>query len=166
MAIDATVVVQFGDGASDDGFVVVSLDDTRNLDASGDSKTSFYPGDEVYFFVHMDPGLHITKVTKTAGTITNLGIQTFHDHTTSVQFVDIDETAELERIPTVITHTIWWGNQPTYTRDVRLLTNTFDGPAIGEISCSFIANLFLFTPPSMELAEDEEFPVLIVIHVE
>ena len=145
------------------------MDDTRNFDGAGDVQTTFYPDDEVYFWVHHDNTLSIADVTRSSGNITDEGYQAFHDMTTELQLIANGETADLKVIPTSITHQIWWGNQATYTRDGRTLTSTFDGPCIGEVSCSFNARLYRYTPPSLSeilLTEDDEWPVLIVIHME
>lgn len=165
MSFDATIVVRFGDQASDDAFAVVELDDTRNLDSEGDVKTTFLPGDEVFFRVHLYEA-DIQRITKTSGVVTDYGDDTF-DVEDSIQFIELDSEETLNYYPIGNVSYDWYkNNDGIIQKSGRKLTNKFDGPCIGEMTYKFSARVFKYTPPSLNLDPGEEFKALIVIYVE
>jgi hypothetical protein len=164
MGMDATIMVSFGEGDSS-ALVVVELDDTKNLDDEGKVKTSFVKEDEIYFYVHMQPGLSIKKITKTDGSISSQGSVTI-DKTERIMFEDLNKEVELGYFPNNDLSWEWYGNNGSISRNKRTLTNNFNGPCIGDVSFSFSASSFKLIPPNITLEEGETYPVLIVIHIE
>ena len=61
MSVQSTIVVEFGDGADSSGFVAMELDETLNLDSDGNVKTSFAPGNEVWFWLQHDETLRVGR---------------------------------------------------------------------------------------------------------
>ena len=168
MSFDATIVVKFGDSVSaDDEFAVIELDDTRNLDDDGEVKNSFYPGDDAYFWVHLGPDLEITKATKTAGTLTDLGA-TSRTIEKQIFFTEYAEENDIGYYVTSINGNSYWGNEPSYTllSDKKTLVNDSQDPNIFMLEFTIAVHSFKLTPPTMELTEDESYPIGVVIHVE
>ena len=74
MTTQATIVVTFGENVSSSNhFVRAELDDTLNLNSEGKSKTSFNPGDDVYFLIQHDSTVRIRAIRSTSGQVQSLG---------------------------------------------------------------------------------------------
>jgi hypothetical protein len=165
MAADATIVVKFGDGSDASEFAVINLDESRNKNSKGEVITSFTVSDQIYFYVHLLPGYRVTNITKTSGTLSNLGGQSFTTKE-QVYFEELNTKKELSHYPNGNNISpVWYGNTGDFSRTGRELTNRFNGPCIGDITYDFNAFLFRFTPQNVVIPEDEQFPVLIVIYI-
>lgn len=159
-----TLVISL-DGAADSGLLATAfLDDTRNLDDSGQTQTQFAPGDAPYFLVHLDPALSIRQVACSSGSVRYLGMVT---REATVEQLDVDadgDTTDLEYIPSGEPVPAWYGNSPTVTRDGRTLTFTGALPAAGRATYPYRAHSYQYLPPPLE--PTQEWRTRIVIHVE
>ena len=55
MAENITQILSFGEESSGSGALIVAeIDVDKHLDAEGNAKRSFLPGDEVFLLVHQD----------------------------------------------------------------------------------------------------------------
>jgi hypothetical protein len=161
--IAATLVIQFGEGADASALAVVELDDSRNLDAAGEVRTSFYPGDQVFFLVHHAPTLRIGSVVPTAGSVFPQGQQSF-SRTVQQLFADT-EPVSLSHLPAGGVTAAWYGRSTSLAQAEHQLTAA-DPPAIGELSYSFSGQLYRLQTPVVELSEDDSYPVAIVVTLE
>lgn len=156
-----TLVINFGAGADSSLLAVALLDDELNKDASGEIKTSFAPGDQPYFLVHLDPALAIGSVRCSSGSARYLG------EVTRTEEADIDadspgDTAELSYLPSGGVSGDWYGNRPGMTVSGRTITWAEPLPATGKIRYSYRAYSYQYSPPP--LAADQEWRTRIVIH--
>jgi len=165
MSTTATIVVEFGDGADSDALVVVELDDESNLDDDGEEKTTFNPGDQPYFLVHHESTVRIGSVECSSGMVTG-GSSVSRSRTQRMEWSDTDESQELPHIPSGEVSWTWYGNQATVTRDGRSLPAIDGVPAVGDANYSMAAYQYQLIPPSLDLSEDEEYPILIVVTME
>jgi len=166
VSVEATIVVEFGQGVDSGALVVVELDEVMNLDLDGEEKTSFSPGDTPYFLVHHDQTVRIQSIKSSSGMVSGGNIVT-RDRNQQVQWVKDGEKQDLSYTPANSPTWKWWGNTPTTTRDGRTVTVSEPGiPAIGEVSYVIETKQYQLTPPPMDLEEDETYPVLIVIYLE
>ena len=165
MPIDATIVTSFGEGISeDDVLVVIELDDELNLDDDGETKTTFYPGDECYFYVHLQAGLTIDRITVTSGARPrSLGSKTV-TKTEQMFFPELNEELQLGYFINGISYS-WYGNAGSIEREERTLKNNSNLPCVADVTYTFTAWSYRYDPPAMTLAEDETYPVGIVVHV-
>jgi hypothetical protein len=163
-AVAASIVVNYGDTAASSALVVVELDDTLNLDAAGKTKTQFYPGDLVYFLVHHDATVRITRVLTTSGTVDPLG-SVLRDRTQQMLFKSPTDKQDLPHLPAGIVTPSWYGRTSNLVQDGRSLTADAT-PCIGEMDYDMEAELFCLTPPDLDLAGDEKHFIGVVINME
>ena len=71
MTVTASLVVQLGDGAGDDGLLKAEIDSREDGFNGGD--TSFLPGDSVHYLVYTGAGIALTRHEATLGAISSLG---------------------------------------------------------------------------------------------
>lgn len=164
MSVAATVVVQFGTGVDSSALVVVELDGEVNLDLEGKEKTSFAPEDSPFFLVHHDAALRVERVTCSSGMVSG-GALVVRSRSQQLQFAG-EESQDLPHLPASSPTWQWYGNAPQISRDGRTLTPSGALPAIGEASYRIKARQYQLTPPPLVLVGDENYPILIVIHME
>ena len=162
----ATIVVEFGEGVDSTALVVVELDDAVNRDSEGKPTSSFHPGDEPGFVVHYDPAaLRIDRVKCSSGMVIDNG-PVSRVRKQQVQFVVPGKPVSLPHIPASGVSVDWYGNAPTISQAGRQLTASGILPAIGQANYSINCHAYRLAPPPMSLAENESYPVLIVVYME
>jgi hypothetical protein len=159
-----TIVVSFGDSVDSDALFVVELDDTMNLDDEGNIKTSFFPGDYVYFLMHYDPNLVVTSIQTTSGQVELQG-RVSRENTMEIFFQDSTDEHDLTHNPSSHPTGVFDGRQSSIIRSGRKV-KAASTPCIGDITYSYSADLARFIPPTITLEEGEQYRVGIVIHVE
>jgi hypothetical protein len=162
--MSATVVVQFGQGADSTALVKVELDGVVNIDAEGNEKTSFVPGDQPVFLVHHDASLVIGSVTCSSGLIQPLGLVS-RERTQRIECPDLT-AQELEYIPNATPAFVWFGNDAGLALVDRTLTPAGAIPAVCDVSLSATFQQFRLIPPPITLAAEEDYPILIVVTME
>jgi hypothetical protein len=162
--MSATVVVQFGQGADSTALVKVELDGVVNLDAEGNEKTSFIPGDQPVFLVHHDSSLVIGSVACSSGLIQPLGAVS-RDRTQRMEWPELT-AQELEYNTNADLATEWFGNDAGVTLVGRTLTPAGAIPAVCDVSLSATFQQFRLIPPPITLAAEEDYPILIVVTME
>jgi hypothetical protein len=164
MSIAATLIVQFGSSADNGDLVVMELDDSRNLDANGEVKSSFAPGDAVYFLLHHAPTLTLGSMVATAGYIVPMGTARFERVVDQQLFVNT-EPISVTHLPAGGVGVSWYGRESATTQSTNQLTAT-DPPAIGVLTYQFDALLYRLQTPGVVLADNETFPVAVVATME
>ena len=162
-----TIVVQFGESvaAADQAGFVVELDDLLNVDAEGEVKTQFHPGDLIHFLMHYDHSkMRVTAIKATSGDVVVLG-EVGRDNTVEELFVAAAEPVTLPHVPSGSVTAAWYGRTSILSRDGAALTAAAV-PCLGDISYSYIATSCRLVPPPLTLAADEEYPIAVVIYVE
>ena len=162
----ATIVVEFGEGADSTALVVVELDDAVNRDSEGKAITSFHPGDEPGFVVHYDPAaLRIDRVKASSGMIVDNG-RASRERKQQVRFTGPGKPITLPHIPASGVSVDWYGNAPTISQADRQITAAGSLPAIGEAAYNIACHAYRLVPPPLSLAENESYPILVVIYME
>ena len=159
----ATLTISFDEGADSSLVAVAMLDDEKNVDASGATKTNFTASDRPYFLVHLDPALQIRQVRCSSGSARALGTVT-RKAEAQIDVAEADETTELQYIPAGNPSASWYGNTPRMTRNGRTITWGEPLPAAGSISYRYSAYSYQYTPPA-GLRQGEAWRTHIVIHV-
>ena len=161
-----TFVVEFGEGASSDSGVVVELEPSLNVDASGREKTSFAPGDEVFFTVHYPSNLRIGAVKVTSGDASFFGRREFDRSQTGLFFVTADDPISLPHTPSSPLSFFWYGREgqlKVSNREIRAL----NAPCVGDVSYKIMADLYRYVPPAeMTVNADGQFISGVVIVME
>lgn len=172
MTTPASLVLEYGPGASADDHVVCEFDPTRNVDADGNEKASFIINEDtkIYFLVHLQAGLVIEWVRSTIGTVQELGEdRQLREERCSFSFDD-EAVAELQYFPDDEPECFFYGNEP-FLSPVRGRELTADGenglPAIADVSYKVVFSSFcLHLPDDLEIREGKtDYPVEIRIKV-
>ena len=163
--VGATIVVEFGTGADSSAFVAVELDDRLNVDAEGEVKTQFNPGDQVWFWVQHDPSLRIDRVRATSGMVVSAGSAS---RTRDQQCTWTGEASvELSHIPAGSPTLTWYGNVGTgLSRDGRKLRVAGNTPCTADAVVPINVHLYRYVPPPMALGEGETWRSVIVVYLE
>ena len=169
MAVEATIVLEFGDGAPSDALVIVELDDVVNKNTDGSDKTSFSLNDKPGFIVHYDTSaLRIGSVKASSGMIVDSG-NVSRSRTAQISLSSVNNKQTLSYIPSGGVNWKWYGNVANISQSIRELIATGGSiPAIGDISFSINARAYLLYPPTISggLRPDETWPILVVIYME
>lgn len=167
--VRATIVVRYGDGVDKGAFSLALLDEKMNIDAAGNVKTSFLPGDLVYFLVQLDPSLRIDKVLATDGQVVYEG-ECLRDRVDRTLFDGVSGARETSAIPAGPVTPKWYGrvgrNLKVEGRQMSVLTITGCYPALADMSYQARFKGYRLEPPAISLAEGETYPVTIVIYIE
>lgn len=164
--------LEFSDAAADSGLFAAMIADferNRETDANGKDveKTSFNPGDIYHFLVQHDPGLKITAVRSSWGSVQSLGAATRKHEGEEIRQAEAEDEIETSYIPSGSVSATWYGNSPAIANTGRKI-NYASGPlpAIGKLSYSASWRGYRLVPEELELAEDEDWPVLIVAYLD
>ena len=160
-----------GPGADSGLFAVAIADFARNteLDADGRTveKTSFHPGDLYFFLIQHDARLRLSSVRSSWGTVQSLGAATRSHTGEDIQLAEAEDAAETSYIPSGSVSAKWYGNSPRIANTGRAISyRSGPLPAIGAISYSAAWHGYRLVPEALTLAQDEEWPVLIVAYLD
>ena len=162
--MSTTIVVQFGSGADSSALVKVELDGVVNLDAESNEKTQFYPGDQPVFLVHHDATLRLDHIETSSGMVQDLGTVT-RERQQQISCSNTD-SQELEYLPASPPAITWYGNDGALQITGRSVLPTGTLPAIATLTLQATFRQFRLIPPPLTLAEGDEWPILVVIHME
>jgi hypothetical protein len=165
----ATLVVQFGESADSTAFVTAEFDDVLNVDSAGEVKSSWLPGDSIFFLVQHDPSLRIDAILPTgnSGTIVDCGIVS-RSRDQELSWPDINTEQELSHNSTFFPTLTWYGS-PGYGLKLngRTLTIAGGAPCTCDAVIPIEARLFQYIPPQLVLAtEDDIYRIIIYIYME
>lgn len=167
MSIVASLIVTFGSGADSSALVKMEFDKVMNVDAAGEEKNSFSPGDEIFFLVHHDSTVQVDRIKATSGMVVDQG-PVNRDRTQELLFRAITDTHELDYILAGGITAKWYGNEGTGLKKSGNRTVLITGgvmPAQVAVSYSVAMRLYKLVTPAVELAEDESWPITIVAYV-
>lgn len=168
MSIAASLVVTFGEGANDTDLVAMEFDKTMNIDAAGEEKSQFSPGDEVFFLIHHAPTLRIGRVMATSGMTVAQG-EVSYAREQQLLWVSAEEEQDLSYIAASGVTATWYGNEATGLKKSGIRTVTISGgvlPALSLVRHLAVFKLYKLITPLVELAENESWPITIVAEME
>ena len=162
----STLVVSFGeDAVTASGSIVAEWDDTMNLDARGEVKSQYLPGDEAYLLVHHDATVTIKAVKATAGAIASLGAAQLQ-RTAELGWGDAADGQTLNYLPAGAPALRWFGNvgsgMEVAGKAIRMTGGQF--PCLAEVSFPVAFTRYRLQTPAVALAKDEEFPIRVYIY--
>lgn len=174
MSFQATTVVSFNDGSSDADYVFeVELDDKRNLDSEGNTKTSFSPGDNIYVQVNKSYNVDIIDVVATAGTVTPEGAE-YRDEVVYNLFTARPDTREEEFVLTHIPNASAFsfvGRSGQLERSVtnimqhKFTPDTSKTPFMAKIQYSYKILSYLWKSPEVEIEENGSYEMALVFYI-
>lgn len=164
-----TIVVRFGQGAAaGQDLFLVELDGQLNretVDGVDQEKTQFYPGDEIHFLLHYDPGKYtVSDIKATAGQV-QMGRWVERSAEEEMLFEVVGEPLELSHYPSGAPSVDWYGRRASISRDGRSLAAD-SAPCLGLVTYQYRAWSGKLVPPPVELEDGEQYPLAIVVYVE
>ena len=172
MGVEASIIVEFGDGADEDSGTVVELDDKHpnNLTTDDDgnvSMKSFAPGDEPVFLIFTPSTIQIDRVACTDGSVSRLDVGINRDRKLNSLFTGTDTVVTPSYSEYVLGGAKWFGNSATLeVGEDGIVARTGEFPCYGEVSISVqFAEQWKLTPPSLNLKENESYTIYVVVYV-
>lgn len=164
--VGATIVVQFGQGADSSAFVALELDETLNLDSTGEPVSEFVPGDEVWFWVQHDASLRIGSVACTSGMAVDCGMVR-RERRQELTFAGADSDESLSHLPATAPTLTWYGNDGSpLAIDGRTVRAGGANPSTCDAVLAIDVNLYRYIPPPLQLADGESWRSVVVVTME
>ena len=174
MAVEASVIIDFGDSDDDDvsGTIVVELDDTHsnNLDFEGNLKSSFAPDDKPVFVIHHDDTIEITGVSCTDGNVYDIGSDVILPREIDAVFTKVGTKVSLYYADVVDIDETWYGNIVSFYLDSLNnldLVSDVDGVYPSYCKITFNVNFqqqWRLDPPPLVLDDDETYIIYVVVY--
>jgi len=163
--VGGTLVVEFGDGADASEFVAFEFDETLNLDADGNAKTSYSPGDEVWFWLQHDVTLRLDRIAATSGMVVSCG--TVRRSREQELIFTGEDAITLSHVPSGNPTFTWYGNVGSgISRSGRSVSVSGKTPCVCDAVIPIEVRLFRFIPPPLELEAEATYKVKIVAYME
>ncbi len=164
----ATIVVEYGKSVAlaGNGLVVVELDGNANRDSEDKETSQFFPGDEPVFLVHHDSSIRIDRIAATSGMVAPMGIVSRPRNQRQL-FTQAATVHDLPHNPAGGVSSFWFGKQGSgFTVAGRSLSVQGNIPCLADLTYSVSFKQYRLIPPPLTLAEEEQYPIAIVIYVE
>lgn len=174
MAVEATTLVEFGDVDPASVLVVLELDNILNVDSEGNNKTSFAPGDDIFFRLQVSSGVVIEDIIPTDGTVQNLGAVSRSSEETTVflsREADNPTKKTLSYIPNGSISITYIGRSGSVSRAQKTnLSVEYTGdinsvPFLAEFTYNYNIGSYVLRTPNIELTENESYPIVIVVYL-
>lgn len=166
MSVLATVVIDFGTAAPS-ASAIAELDALLNVDALGEAKSSFAPGDSVYLLVAPGPDLLVRDVRCTLGVSGVLLGTVAHEQRERLAFRNTIDQQALRCSPDSEPAPTWYGQTGrTLARTDTAMTVAGNVPCIADVTYQASFSSYRVDLPVFPLAEEEEFPAEIVVYLE
>lgn len=167
----ATCRVTFGETSGTDSFSVLELDETLNLNADGEPKTTFGEGETIWFLLHLPPGVSPGLAYQTDGQVSYVGQVTRQRIQEGVVWTPEDLSIDLTYYPAGEVTVDWQGNEIDLSPlSGRTLASSVDPLTVmGRATLTYAVNFFLyrFDPPAgMILTEDQDYQIDAMITLE
>lgn len=176
MAVEASIIVEFGEGAEDSN-VAIEIDDAfiTNLDREGNLKSTFHPTDNPVFLIHHGSDVQVASVSSTDGELEKIGINQLRIRETGALFTtpfvlatEDDNTVSTGYVDIVIDEVVCYGNQGSvYSDKGDIKSSSGKIPFYCDIDFSVLFNeQWRLFPPDLELDDDETYIIYVVIYVD
>lgn len=167
----ATCRVTFGETSGTDSFAVLELDDTLNLDAAGEPKTTFAEGETIWFLLHVPPDVTPGLAYQTDGQVSYAGPVTRQRTQEGVVWTPEDLSIDLTYYPAGEISIDWQGNEialaPLSGRSLASSADPLTVMARATLTYSVNFYLYRFDPPAgMVLTEDQDYQIDAMITLE
>ena len=159
-----TSIIAFGGAVSAaSGLIVAEIDGAMHLDAEGKERSSFLPGEPVYFLLHYDETkIKIIRLRPTDdGDVQYIGRVT----RTRVEQLTWQHPAhliDLLYLPSDQLSEKWYGRGSNLYRTGQQVQADM-APCLGDISYPVKFSQYLHRPAVVEIADGEEYPVDIIV---
>lgn len=160
--VSATIVVDFGAAAGDEDSILVAELDSRE-DGLNNGKTTFLPGDDVYYFVYKTDNVEIVQHESSAGSIVQQGTVTFVEEGAYVTFEDSDRNSDSKPIEGLSYK--WLGKSLGNISVVGQVNYVADSSGVAIAKCNITRTplVFKLTGVPTKLGGESNYKVLIYI---
>lgn len=163
---DSTVtnIISFGGAvAAASGLIVAEIDGAMHLDGDGNERSSFLPGEPVYFLLHYDASkVRIIRLRSTDdGDVRRIG-QVTRERLEQITWQHPAHLIDLRYLPAGSLSAKWYGRGSNLYRNVRQVQADL-APCLGDISYPVQFVQYLHVPAVAEIPDGEEFPADIII---
>ena len=167
----ATCRVTFGDVSGSDAYAVLELDDALNLDADGESKTTFAERETIWFLLHVQPDVTPGMAYQTNGQVSYVGQVTRQRTQEGVVWAPEDLSIDLTYYPTGEVSIDWQGNEialaPLAGRTLASSADPLTMMARATLTYAVNFYLYRFDPPAgLILTEDQDYQIDAMITLE
>jgi len=174
--IEATTVVSFNttNAVEVEYIFNIALDDTLNVDSSGEVVTQFGSGDEVYLIVNKSSNVTVDAVVVTDGSISYVGAVS-RSGEEQVLFSKRDSSDDavhsMAIVPTTVDVTYTGSRSGAYTKEVSSIgVVSFDPditktPFLANLIYSYNCSLYKLQAPVLSLAADETHNIAVVFYI-
>lgn len=162
----ATLVVPYGSSAvAANGSLIAEWDDSTNLDADGNVKSQWLPGDYRDLLIHHDDTVEVVAVRATAGTFGNPSAETL-SRSELLGFPFVGEAQALQYLPAGALAYAWKGNVGREASNVgrEVSVKSVTVPCLALITYPVKFTRYRLQTPSMELDADETFPIRVYVY--
>jgi hypothetical protein len=158
-----TGIARFGESSAASGSIVAEIDGAMHLDADGREKSSFLPGEAVFFLLHHDANVKIVRVRSTDDGDVQLIGKVTRSKSQEITFEHPAHLVDLSYRPGGQPTAKWYGRGSNLYLSGKSLQADL-APCLGDISYPIVATQYLHRPTSaIVLQPGEEFPVDIII---
>jgi len=174
MAVEASIVISFGDDSLSNETVIVEFDPehSNNLDSDGNVKSTFDSNapDQPVFLLHYSNSLRVEAIVQTDGTVGEIGGPISQQRKKDVIFSRIGDTSNVSYLYTsLVSQPAWIGVLSGVVEvDGSALKLVSGGPCTGEATINVLfQKQYMLTPPgNMVLDEDGNYQITIFIFME
>lgn len=177
MAVEASIVVEFGDEDASNSSLKIEIDDQHEnnqyTDDDGEIQvySSFAPDGEPVIIIHHDSTVQITDVKSTDGSMEKIGSNVSRTRESDSVFTSSTTEVDTGYVGMTGLSAEWFGNSCSVSIDsdetTTIVTSSGTYPAYGNLSFNVtFQEQWKITPPSMELDDDESYTIYIVVYVE
>jgi len=165
MSDTLTSVYTFGQGNSSDS-LHTEIDGQMHLDAEGEERSSFAPGDVVYFLLHYDPAkIRVLGLRATDDGDIQLVGPVVRTRKEELSFQHPAHLLDLGYIPAGALSAEWFGRSSNLFLDGRQVQADL-APCLGEVSYPVNFVQYSHRPAVAAITDGEDFPTDIVIEYE
>lgn len=177
MAVETSIVVEFGDSGGDPGSVVVELDNQHpaNLTDTGEVKSSFSPADRPVIIINHPSDVVITNVKSTDGIVTKIGSNQHRTRRNDYLFTLPSTENTISYSGVTGFNVTWYGNQSDITLDpvTGVLCPDSTKEAVQQLPCYgtfeygvVFQSQYQLTPPPLTIGPDDTYTIYIVVYAD
>lgn len=161
---NTTTIISFGNAAAESsGAIIGEIDGYMHLDADGNERSQFNPGEAVYCILHYDPAkVKIISMRPTDGGDVQYIGQVIRSRDEQQTFQHPGHAIDLRYNPGSNIAARWYGRTSDLVRSGKQLTAP-GAPCLGKLTYQVQFEQYLHKPAPVTIQDGEEYPTDIII---
>ena len=170
MAVETSIVVEFGEDVPSAGdVVIIELDPTHenNLNTAGELKSTFAPGEMPVFIINHSDTISIDRVACTHGSIALIGNNISIEKSDSFVLTsdETTETINYVNVNSFTTETFLGNSGVIAVADSIVTTESGSYPCLCNVTYNAVFQFqYQLTPPTLSLDADETYEIVVVVY--